>query len=598
MNDQDETPPPDHEMSDDDLEVTRDPTPAPALPRPDMSAADETIDSAPSSDTQPKSHGSLPPLPPPPDDAPVVPGYHLLHKLGEGGMGVVWKALQLATRREVALKLLSPAAFGSDTARLRFQREVELAARLEHPFIARVYDSSPADQPATKVIYYAMELVAGHDLETHVRMHGLKTNAILTLMRNVCLGVQHAHQRGVIHRDLKPSNILVVENQPTRSDATDTKTKPPTTNASGLSNPPSVHHGPTPKIVDFGLAKTTTPEDGQITLSHVGQVAGTPAYMSPEQAAGQTDAIDTRTDVYALGVILYRLLTGKYPHDTTVSFANLLRHISEDEVVRPRAASEDASKIIDRELETLLLKALEKDPDRRYDNAGALAADLDNYMNDNPLNARPASVSYLIRRRLVKYRKPVVASVAVLSLAAVVSGAAAWQQYNKKELRRINTTPSGALVVLNGVPQRKCGLTPCVVELPRGKHVIEIVHEDLPYAEARREITVAWGRSSEEVKDNIVLMPKFRTLTFDTEPSAVEIVLSNLDHPESPKIFVKSPATSVLPEGNYSVQAADTSMELVPIEGIIGSTITVVRGLEPLSLRYRVKPIASDKSAE
>ncbi|MEO0514894.1 MAG: hypothetical protein AAF086_06315 [Planctomycetota bacterium] len=155
-------------QNDDDLSVTRDPTPqppGPAPPLPPMSDADDTVDTQASDPNPPRSHGSppelSPELPPPPDDAPVVPGYHLLHKLGEGGMGVVWKALQRATRREVALKLLSPAAFGSDTARLRFQREVELAARLEHPFIARVYDSSPAPAPGISNPTAADPSVAG-----------------------------------------------------------------------------------------------------------------------------------------------------------------------------------------------------------------------------------------------------------------------------------------------------------------------------------------------------------------------------------------------------------------------------------------------------
>ncbi|MEM9915632.1 MAG: serine/threonine-protein kinase [Planctomycetota bacterium] len=585
---------------DEDLSVTRDPTPsaAPAPPPlPEMSDADETVASGSASTAQPQSHGSLPPLPPPPDDAPAVPGYHLLHKLGEGGMGVVWKAVQLATRREVALKLLSPAAFGSDTARLRFQREVELAARLEHPFVARVYDSSsaPGSQDANAsggsssggLVYYAMELVPGQDLETHVRGRGLKPKAILRLMRDVCLGMQHAHQRGVIHRDLKPSNIMVVPPDDGEASVKSNPTGAKSANASESGS--RLGKADTPKIVDFGLAKTITPEDGQVTLSHAGQVAGTPAYMSPEQAAGRTDAIDTRTDVYALGVILYRLLTGKYPHDTTVSFADLLRHISDDDVIRPRAASEDASKLIDRELETLLLKALEKDPDRRYDNAGALAADLDNYLNNNPLNARPASVSYVIRKRIAKYRVPLGVAAGCAMAGSIAAGAYAWTQYNQKIMHPVETTPPGAMVVLNGVPQLKCGMTPCVIELPRGTHQIRIEHPTKPYAATERTIHVAWGKTSGQDYEKFVLLPEFRTIELRTEPASARLVLTPLDDPDAPPVLVDTPATSLLPAGRYRVSTGDASQQLTATKGP-GTEIELVPGLEPLELAYRIEP--------
>ena len=201
--------------------------------------------------------------------APQVEGYETIGPLGQGGMATVWRAVQKSTQREVALKLLAGGPFASDKVRARFEREVELTARLEHPNIARIYDSGIRHG----VYYYAMELVDGVHLDAHVVGRGLSRLQIMALMRTVCEAVQHAHQRGVIHRDLKPSNILVAEDGQ-------------------------------PRVLDFGLAKALLESDGGLTISAEGAVAGTPAYMSPEQAAGHQDEIDTRTDVYSLGVVL------------------------------------------------------------------------------------------------------------------------------------------------------------------------------------------------------------------------------------------------------------------------------------------------------
>jgi WD40 repeat protein len=330
------------------------------------------------------SHGLLEP-------APVVEGYQMLSPLGEGGMGTVWRAVQLSTRREVALKLMSLAFFGSDKARRRFTREVEITARLQHPHIAAVYDSGLH----RGVCFYAMELIdGGVPLDRFAAQRNLGRRHVLALMHTVCQAVQHAHQHGVIHRDLKPSNILV-------------------------------DRWGQPHIVDFGLAKDVVsatgdgPKDiipGGNGASIDANFAGTPAYMSPEQAAGELDRVDTRSDVYSLGVILYALLTGQLPHDTEGPPLEVMRRIATREIIPPRKADPT----IDRELEAILSKALCREPDGRYESAGALAADIGNYLEGEPLKARRVTAAYVLQKRLRRHWLGVTASsLAVAMLLAI-----------------------------------------------------------------------------------------------------------------------------------------------------------------------------------
>ncbi|MFC1635423.1 serine/threonine protein kinase, partial [Planctomycetota bacterium] len=271
------------------------------------------------------------------DEHPDIKGYKIIEPLGRGGMGMVWRAEQLSTRRQVALKLAVSHRIESPKAHALFQREVELTARLDHPNIARIYDSGLHQG----MYYYAMELVDGMPLDQYVRSKALSRNEILVLMRTVCKAVLFAHLSAVIHRDLKPSNILV--------------------------SPDGQPH-----VLDFGLAKGLLEEEDALTISVEGQIAGTPAYMSPEQAAGHHSRLDTRTDVYSLGVILYELLMDQSPHDLCGSMFDLLHQITEGRIRRPR----EIDKSIDTELEAILLKALALYPDDRYASAGALAKDI------------------------------------------------------------------------------------------------------------------------------------------------------------------------------------------------------------------------------
>lgn len=346
---------------------------------------------------------------------PRITGYLVAERIGKGGMGSVWRATQLSTRQPVALKLMDAMTFSSQRARQRFEREVELAARLNHPFVARVYDSGLA----SGVYFYAMELVDGLPLDKYVEKKKLSRHEIVQLMLRVCQAVQHAHQKGIIHRDLKPSNILVTaEGQPRVLDF-------------GLAKS-LLHDEPAP-VVDSQIAEKPLRTDdtgsrsrpsANAPVSVDGEIAGTPAFMSPDQAAGRS--VDTRSDVYSLGVILYRLLTGKSPHELSGTDHEIMRRVREEQPIRPRKADPH----IDGDLEALLLKALAREPERRYPSAAELAVDLQNYLDGEPLAARAPSTIYFLQKRVRKYW------VAVTLIGVVIAagiGAIAYDRVQKSE---------------------------------------------------------------------------------------------------------------------------------------------------------------------
>ncbi len=329
------------------------------------------------------------------EEKPEIQGYELYELIGRGGMGAVWRAKHLKTGRNEALKIINPGLLESARARARFKKEIELASRLEHPNIARVYDGDPNAHPP----YYTMRLVRGVSLDKFVNDRDLSRKQILLLLQSVCKAIQSAHQRLVIHRDLKFSNILVTNDG----------------------------H---PYVVDFGLAKLLTKDvDGDITAFE-GYAPGTLGFMSPEQAAGHSHCVDTRTDVYSLGVILYCLLVGEFPHNMSGSRLAVLNRIAQDEICPSRSTTKKLGK----ELESLLLKALAREPANRYGSARDLAQDIEHYLNSRPLIARPQTWRYRTGRWIRKYRVPV-STIAATVLMAVSFLTIAYKR--EQALRRV-----------------------------------------------------------------------------------------------------------------------------------------------------------------
>lgn len=308
--------------------------------------------------------------------------YRIKRLLGAGGMGAVYLAEQESPRREVAVKVVRPGVATAETLR-RFELEAAVLGRLRHPGIAQIYDAGTYDDGTGPRPYFAMEYIEGEPLLEHARTHNLDTADRLRLFAQVCDAVHHAHQRGIIHRDLKPANILV--------------------DADGQ-----------PKVLDFGVARATD-ADIQVSTLHtdIGRLIGTVAYMSPEQVGGRADQIDTRSDVYALGVVLFELLADRLPYDLKGHLiAAAARVITEEE---PTSLT-TINKTYRGDIETIVHKAMEKAPDRRYQSASDFGADVRRYLHDEPIVARPATTAYQLRK-FARRNKPLVIGIGATFLA-------------------------------------------------------------------------------------------------------------------------------------------------------------------------------------
>ena len=376
-----------------------------------------------------------------------IGNYRLVCEIGQGGMGQVWLAEQMApVRRLVALKLIRAGMY-DETVAHRFHAERQSLAIMDHPAIAKVFDagSTPQGQP-----YFVMEYVPGLPITEYCDQKRLKIRERLELFIQACEGVQHAHQKAIIHRDLKPANILIVE----------------------------VDGKAVPRIIDFGLAKAATPQPADQTLfTQYGQFVGTPGFMSPEQIDPEMKDIDTRTDVYSLGVILYVLLAGQQPFETKGQrppLDRLLRRLREEEppslsakLAEDREAADaiaaarsterkQLASLMRGDLEWITRKALERERERRYGTPSELATDLRRHLNHEPIMARPAGAAYQIRKFVRRHRvaAAAVATVSFLAVVASIFGLIAVRQKHEAEYQTLQALKAQSRLLTQAAGQR------------------------------------------------------------------------------------------------------------------------------------------------
>lgn len=328
----------------------------------------------------------------PADGDAEIPGYRLGQEIHRGGQGAVFEAEQLATRRRCAVKMLLGGRFASPAQRMRFEREIEVVAALRHPSVVTLYESgiSRRGEP-----WFAMEFVEGERLDDFARRTKPSPREIAVLLRRVVDAIAYAHRRGVIHRDLKPGNVLV--------------------DREGV-----------PRVLDFGLARSSVgadPADPRSGSTLAGEFIGTLAYAAPEQLTGDPTLVDSRCDLYALGVLLYELLAGVRPHEGARSIGELVAQKNAKSVRRPSEIARGNGRIVDSDLDVIALRLLDPDPTRRYETADALSEDISRFLDGRPILAREDSVTYVVGKTLRRHW--LASALGAVFLLTVIGGSVA-----------------------------------------------------------------------------------------------------------------------------------------------------------------------------
>ncbi|MGD9688775.1 MAG: protein kinase [Phycisphaerales bacterium] len=349
------------------------------------------------------------PLRPREIDKNAIPGYEILREIHRGGQGVVYQALQKSTQRKVAIKVVHGGPFAGPRERARVEREVRILAGLDHPNIVKIHDSGEVPGAAGTgggTFYYVMDYVSGHSLDALISKDQKPVADVLRLFVDIADAVSAAHLKGVIHRDLKPSNIRV--------------------DPSGK-----------PHVLDFGLAKLSIPDESDghrpRVMTMTGQFIGSLPWASPEQATGAPGAVDIRTDVYSLGVMLYQVLTGRFPYQVVGQMREVLDNILTVEPARPSTVR----KQVNDEVETIVLKCLAKEPERRYQSAGELARDLRRYLAGEPIEAKRDSGWYFVTKTLRRHRVAVGVATGFLVLLVLFSAAMSLMWSRERDLRAL-----------------------------------------------------------------------------------------------------------------------------------------------------------------
>jgi len=441
---------------------------------------------------------------------PAIPGYTSLLDVHHGGQGTVYRAIQETTGREVAIKVLHERSLLRQQGEARFEREVQILGQLRHPNIVTIHDSGVTGGR----FYLVMDYISGHPVDDYVGSHRLSIDDKLRLFCKICEAVNAAHLQGVIHRDLKPSNIYIDE----RGE---------------------------PLILDFGLAKLTEPDPldaGQPrAMTMTGQFVGSLPWSSPEQAEGSSRLIDLRTDVYSLGLILYHMLSGRFPYDVEGNVRDVLDNILEAEPVSLRSSRTG----IDEDVDTIVRKCLNKEPARRYQNAGAIAEDIERFLADQPILARAPSTLYQLRKLATRHKIP---TVLLAALAASLAGTFALMLYHhehdkvivaraqKAEQRAEDEAATAQAVNDFLVNDLLAGVQP---EIAQGENLT--VREVLDAAAARVEHAFA-NQPLVEASTRTAIGQSYASLGlyWDAEPflrKALEIRVAELgvDHPDALK---------------------------------------------------------------